>query len=247
MDAIPRGLVATEGDRPRGNRLLHSLRPEEQSLLARQIKHVELLRGTVLESIGEMTEKVHFPHNGALSSLLQTMQDGTSVEVAAVGSEGVVGSMAALGSGMALTQVVVQMSGMFARIAMGPFRAAVQERSDLRDRMIRYNEFLVAQMQQSIGCNALHDVESRLCRWLLQTQDRMDSNVLPFTQEFVGQMLGVRRTTITLVARMLQSADMIRCGRAKIEILDRGALQRAACECYPASRRHMNRFLADDP
>ena len=114
----------------------------------------------------------------------------------------------------------------------------------MRAKMIRYNELLLAQMQQSIACNALHDVESRLCRWLLQTRDRMGADVLPFTQDFIGQMLGVRRTTITLVARMLQGGDMIRCSRGKVEVLDRAALEDAACECYAAGRARTDRFLA---
>ena len=106
----------------------------------------------------------------------------------------------------------MQLPGLFARLPMAAFRDLLDKRPPLRDKMIRYNELLLAQMQQSIACNALHDVESRLCRWLLQTQDRMGADVLPFTQDFIGQMLGVRRTTITLVARMLQGGDMIRCG-----------------------------------
>jgi CRP-like cAMP-binding protein len=231
----------------RTNRLLASLPANEQAALEPQLKAVELMRGAVLETLSERAEHVHFPCSGALASLLQTMQDGASVEVAAVGSEGMIGSMAALGSGVALAQAVVQLPGLFMRIPMVLFVAALRTQQALHDKVVRYNEMLVAQMQQSIACNALHDVESRLCRWLLQTQDRTGSDVLPFTQELLGQMLGVRRTTITLVARMLQTADMIRWSRGKVEILDRQALERASCECYGATRERMNRFLADDP
>jgi CRP-like cAMP-binding protein len=230
--------------RPRANRLLASLNPTEQNLLSSQLKHVELATGTVLESRGEPTDQVCFPLPGAMVSVLQTMRDGQSVEVAAIGSEGVIGSLAALGSGLAPAQAVVQLPGTFSRLAMATFRMIVQERPALRDKLVNYNESLVALMQQSIACNALHDVESRLCRWLLQTRDRVGSDVLPFTQEFVGHMLGVRRTTITLVAGVLQGADVIRCGRGKIEILDRQALENAACECYAANRGRMDRCLA---
>ena len=226
------------------NRLLARLPADAQAVLTPHLKHIELGCGAVLETLGEPTAYVHFPAGGTLVSLQQTMQDGTGVEVAAIGAEGVVGSMAALGSGVALAQATVALPGLFALVPTVAFLAAVRTHPALRTRITRYGELLIAEMLQSAACNALHDVESRLCRWLLQTQDRTGADVLPFTQELVGQMLGVRRTTITLVARLLQSADMIRWIRGKVEILDRKALERAACECYAASRRRMDRFLA---
>jgi CRP-like cAMP-binding protein len=246
MQPTPDRVLADQGVHPRVNRLLASLNSTEQNLLSGQLKHADFATGTVLESRGDPTDQVCFPLTGAMVSVLQTMRDGESVEVAAIGSEGVVGSLAALGSGLAPAQAVVQLPGTFSRLAMATFRMIMQERPALREKVVRYNEGLVAHMQQSIACNALHDVESRLCRWLLQMQDRIGSDVLPFTQEFVGHMLGVRRTTITLVAGMLQGADVIRCGRGKIEILDRQALENAACECYAADRGRMDRYLAPD-
>ena len=231
--------------RARSNRLLASLQPDEHALLSHQLRPVDLAAGTVLETLGEVTEHVHFPLTGALASVLQTMRDGAAVEVAAIGSEGVVGSIAALGSGVAVAQAVVQLPGTFLRLPIAAFRPILAEHRTLGDRMMRYNESLIGQMQQTIACNALHDVEARLSRWLLQTQDRIGDDILPFTQEFVGQMLGVRRTTITLVAGMLQAADMIRCGRGKIEILDRQALENAACECYAPNRTRVDAVLAE--
>ncbi len=224
-------------------RLFESLPTDAQGLLAPHLKPVELARDAVLETLGEPTEHLHFPCNGALASLLHTMRDGAAVEVAAVGSEGVVGSMAALGSGVALAHAVVQLPGLFARIPAAPFLAAVRAQPALHARLIRYNEMLIGEIQQSVACNALHDVEARLCRWLLQTQDRTGIDILPFTQETVGHMLGVRRTTITLVARLLQSAGMIRWVRGRVEILDRPELERAACECHAAGRERMTRFF----
>jgi CRP-like cAMP-binding protein len=246
MQPTPERVLVHQSLRPRVNRLLASLNPTEQNLLSSQLRLVDLPTGTVLELRGEPTDQVCFPLTGAMVSVLQTMRDGASVEVAAIGSEGVVGSLAALGSGLAPAQAVVQLPGTFSRISVATFRIIMQERPALREKMVRYNEGLVAHMQQSIACNALHDVEARLCRWLLLTQDRTGSHVLPFTQEFVGHMLGVRRTTITLVAGILQGADVIRCGRGKIEILDRQALEKAACECYAADRGRMDRCLASD-
>ncbi|HUI97571.1 MAG TPA: Crp/Fnr family transcriptional regulator [Xanthobacteraceae bacterium] len=241
MDATLGRLIRS--DDIRTSRLLASLPADAQAVLAPQLAFVTLTRGFVLELLGEPTAHVQFPCGGALVSMQQTMQDGAAVEVVAIGAEGAVGSMAALGSGVALAQAVVQLPGVFGRIPMAPFLAALRAQPVLRATMTRYNELLIAEMQQSIACNALHDVESRLCRWLLQMQDHTGADVLPFTQEMVGQMLGVRRATITLVARLLQSGDMIRWIRGKVEILDRDALERAACECHAASRQRTDRFL----
>ena len=101
---------------------------------------------------------------------------------------------------------------------------------------MRYNDILLGQIQQSVACNALHAMEARLCRWLLQTHDCIDGNAIPLTQEFLGQMLGVRRTTVTIAARLLQGAGLIRYRRGLIHILDRQALEEIACECYAATR-----------
>jgi CRP-like cAMP-binding protein len=103
---------------------------------------------------------------------------------------------------------------------------------------VRYNDVLLAQIQQSVACNALHAMEARLCRWLLQTHDCIDGNAIPLTQEFLGQMLGVRRTTVTIAARLLQSAGLIRYRRGLIHILDRRAVEEIACECYAATRNN---------
>jgi len=107
----------------------------------------------------------------------------------------------------------------------------------IRDIAIRYSDCLMMMVQQSAGCNALHGLESRLCRWLLQTRDRNDGNHLPLTREFLSQMLGVRRTTLTLIAQDLQSAGLIRCRRGHIEIVDRNGLEAKGCECYGVIRR----------
>jgi CRP-like cAMP-binding protein len=105
---------------------------------------------------------------------------------------------------------------------------------------VRYNDLLITQIQQSVACNALHPLEARLCRWLLQTGDCCDGGDVPLTQEFLGQMLGVRRTTVTIAARLLQSAGMIRYRRGVIQILDRPALEATTCECYDVVRRNID-------
>jgi CRP-like cAMP-binding protein len=219
------------------NRLLGALEPADFSLLAPNLKDVSLTQGEVLQEPGEPFTQVYFPQVGMIS-LLAVMQNGTAVETATVGREGAVGVSAGLGSRIAPHRSVVQIEGVAARISTAQFQAATDNSPSLKKLVVRYIDYLMMMVQQSAGCNALHPLETRLCRWLLQTRDRNESDHLPLTQEFLSQMLGVRRTTLTLVARELQSAGLIRYSRGKIEILNRPGLEASACECYGAVRRH---------
>jgi len=117
------------------------------------------------------------------------------------------------------------------------FRAALDQSDGIRSLIVRYNDTQMALVNQSAGCNALHSVEKRLCRWLLQARDRSDSNLLPLTHELLSEMLGVQRTTVTLIARELQSEGLIRYRRGRVEITDRDGLEKKACECYEVVRR----------
>jgi hypothetical protein len=117
----------------------------------------------------------------------------------------------------------------------------------IRDLIVRYSDLLLAHVQQSVACNALHTLEARLCRWLLQTHDCMDGDVIPLTQEYLGQMLGVRRTTVTIAARLLQSAGLIRYRRGHIQILDRATLEDITCECYGVVRQNADKVFPPPP
>ena len=228
--------------RDRGNLLLAALRAEDLSLLAPHLKDVSLPQGEILHEQGERIEHVYFPQSGMVS-LLAVMRQGEAVETATIGREGVIGAMSALGPRHASTTALVQVAATASRIPAARFQAAASKSERLRDLVVRYNESLLAQTQQTAACHALHDVEARLSRWLLQAQDRTDSNKISLTQEFLSQMLGVRRTTVTLVARALQQAGLIRYQRGQIEITDRKGLEEASCECYQAHRRHIEQGL----
>jgi CRP-like cAMP-binding protein len=141
----------------------------------------------------------------------------------------------------------VQLPGTAAWISASQFQAAAAQSQALRDLIVRYNDVLLAQVQQSVACNALHGLEARLCRWLLQTHDCVDGNVIPLTQEFLGQMLGVRRTTVTIAARLLQSAGLIRYRRGHIQVLDRAALKDISCECYGMIRQNADKMFTGQP
>ena len=226
----------------RTNRLLAMLPAADFALLAPDLKDVVLERGTVLRDSGDPLHHVYFPHSGMIS-ILAVLPSGETVETTTVGYEGAVGATAALGSRQTFGRAIVQLPGTASRISSIRLYAAAAHSDVLRDLMLRYNEVMLAQTQQAAACNILHDVAARLCRWLLHTHDRMDGDIVPLTQEFLAEMLGVRRTTVTIVARVLQSAGMIRYRRGHIHVLNRSALEDGACECYGVVRQLMDEFL----
>jgi CRP-like cAMP-binding protein len=226
------------------NVLLAGLPPEDLLLLESHLKDMALPQGQVLHEQGSRVEHVYFPHTGMIS-LLAVMRQGEAVETATVGREGVIGAMSGFGPRHASTTAIVQVPATAARISVSRFHAAAGKSERIREMVARYNEALLMQVQQTAACHALHDVEARLSRWLLQTQDRTESELIPLTQEFLSQMLGVRRTTVTLVARSLQQAGLIRYQRGQIMILDRNGLEETACECYHAVRRQFDMAIED--
>lgn len=213
------------------NCLLAALAPVDLALLSPHLRTVALLRGTVLQEQDATVEQVYFPLGG-LISLVSVMDTGEVIETAAVGREGTLGAFAGLGPWHAFTRAIVQISGAAAAISTSPFQSAVAESDSIRNLILRYKEGLLAQVQQTAACNALHPVEARLARWLLQALDRVEDPNLPLTQDYIAQMLGVRRTTVTLIAGKLQSENLIRYRRGRIEVLDRLGLEQTACECY---------------
>jgi CRP-like cAMP-binding protein len=224
------------------NQLLAALSASDYSLLSPHLKEVRIEQGSVLQDHGERIQYVHFPLSGMIS-LLSVMRDGKAVETAVVGREGALGAHCALGIWHAYSRAVVQISGRAVRIAGVQFQKAVRDSERMGDLFVRYRELRLAQTQQSAACNALHGAESRLSRWLLQTSDVIGAGVVPLTQEFLSQMLGVQRTTVTAIARTLQEAGMIHYTRGRIEISDREKLEKSACECYEVLRRQPAQIL----
>jgi CRP-like cAMP-binding protein len=228
------------------NRFLGALPPHDFSLLAPHLHTVPLEQGVMLHDVGKKIEHVYFPHIGMMS-LVVVMQSGATVETATVGRTGVIGARAGLGAQSTFARAIVQLPGTAARLSATQFHAAANQSQAIRDLVVRYNDLLLAQIQQSVACNALHTLEGRLCRWLLESHDCMDGNVIPLTQEFLSQMLGVRRTTVTFAARLLQSAKLIHYRRGNIQILDRKALEDMACECYAAVRQNADEVFTALP
>jgi CRP-like cAMP-binding protein len=216
---------------PLDNKLLASLPRDHFDRLLPHLSPVQLPQGLVLFEAGDEVDQIYFPSSGILS-LLSVLRDGKAIETATVGREGVVGAMAGLGLHKSLVRVVVQMPTACSKISAGHFRTAAAASNAIRNLCIRYNEVLLLQARVTAACNALHSIEARLCRWLLQCADRAASDTIALTQEFLAEMLGVRRTSVTEVASRVQATGAITYSRGVIKILDRSTLMRMSCECY---------------
>jgi CRP-like cAMP-binding protein len=233
----PREIVSRNG---RFNDFLAILPPHDFAQLAPHLRTVTLERGAMLHDAAEEIERVHFPHSGMVS-LVAVMQSGAAVETATIGRAGVIGASTGLGTKHSVGRAIVQLPGTAAWLSASQFHAAADRSQAIRDLIVRSSDLLLAQVQQSVACNTLHTLEARLCRWLLQAHDCMDGNAIPVTQEFLAQMLGVRRTTVTIAAQLLQSAGLIRYRRGLIQIVDRPKLEELSCQCYAIVRRYTDK------
>lgn len=213
------------------NKLLASLPRSQLNLLVPHLSTISLTQSTVMFEVGDEVDQVYFPHNG-MFSLLAVMRDGKAIETATVGREGVVGAMAGMGLYKSPVRVMVQLPLTTSKIASSRFRKVVASSEAVRDLGIHYNEVLLTQARVTAACNALHPVEARFCRWLLQSADRAASDTVTLTQELLAEMLGVRRTSVTEVAGKMQNEGVITYSRGVIRILDRAGLKRLSCECY---------------
>jgi CRP-like cAMP-binding protein len=226
------------------NLFLSALPAAEQLRLRPCLAYHRLPQGSVLQEPDRRIEHVHFIETGMIS-LVAMMQDGAAIETATLGREAILGALSALGSHTAGTRAIVQIDATVWRMPVGDFRAAVAESPVLRKMALLSSELMLAQMQQTAACNALHTADRRLCRWIVQVRDRIDDDVIRLTHDFLAQMLAVRRPTVSLIAYGLQQAGLIRYQRGKIAILDRTGLERGACECVGALRERTRRIIAD--
>ena len=187
-------------------------------------------------------ETLYFPHDGVIS-LMTLMESGAAIESATIGREGALGLTTAAAPRLSLSRAVAQTPCRCARISAVRFREVWAQSPALRLIVERHTEALYAHAIQSVACNALHSVEARFARWLLTCHDRISSNTVALTQEFLADMLGVQRTTVTAVARGLQAKGYIHYRRGVVDILDREGLEGLACECYSTVRDTYDRLL----
>ncbi len=238
------GMIRTNILQSAQNRLLATLDAENVQLLASRLSPIMLDKGVVLYEPGDMVDMVYFPDDCVIS-LMTLMDSGAAIESATIGREGALGLMTAVSPRQSLSRAIVQVAGRARRISAPHLRRAWEQSAQVRDLVDRHNEALFAHAIHSAACNALHSVEARFCRWLLSCHDRIDSNTVSLTQEFLADMLGVQRTTVTVVARALQAAGLIRYSRGVVDILNRAGLEAIACECYGAVRRNYERLLPE--
>jgi CRP-like cAMP-binding protein len=228
---------------PTENRLLSAFPPDIYGRLRPNLVPVALSLGDIVYEAGSRPEYVYFP-TGCVVSLLYTTEDGTTAEVGLTGNDGIVGIALFLGGDTTPNRAIVQIAGnafkMRAKILQDEFArgGAVQQL------LLRYTQALITQISQTAVCNRLHAVEKRLCRWLLLSHDLVQSDDLAMTQEFISNMLGGRRESVTVAAARLQEARIIRYSRGRITILDRAALESAVCECYRIVRKECGRLFS---
>jgi CRP-like cAMP-binding protein len=227
------------------NQLLLNLPPKEWNLVCPNLEFVRLKLRQVIHEASETLKSGYFC-NGGLFSVLSVMPDGKSVEVGLVGKEGFSAVPLVAGFRTSNTRTVVQTEGTAFRIDAALLRRTLQDCPELEHQLQRYAQLLGVQAVQIAACNRLHEIDERLARWLLMTQDRIESDALPLTQEFIAQMLGTRRSSVTVSAGTLQKAGLIAYTRGKVTILNRSRLEEAACDCYRLLQQQISDWQAQD-
>ena len=218
------------------NGILHHLSSKTLAIIEPHLRKVKLAQGVVLHEAGQTITNVYFPLSGMVS-MLAILKNGEAIEAGVIGHEGFVGGYVGVRGWRPLGHAVMQMAGVAMRLNVRHFKKAYDASDDLRILVNGYQSIVYFQAQQTAACQALHPVEARMCRWLLQAQDAIGGDTLNLTQEFLSQMLGVRRTSVSGSANKLQEDGLITYKRGVIQIVDRRRLEKSSCECYAAVRR----------
>ena len=227
---------------PRHNHLLAALPEAEYARLLPNLEPVSMPLGEVLCEPGNQMRHVYFPTT-CIVSLLYVMEDGASAEIAVVGNEGIVGVSLFMGGETTTSRAVVQSAGHAYRLKGQLLKDTFLHAGPMQRLLLRYTQALLTQMAQTAVCNRHHSVDQQLCRWLLLSLDRLDSNELNMTQELIANMLGVRREGVTEAAGKLQHAGLIHYSRGKITVVDRPGLEARVCECYAVVKKEFDRLL----
>ena len=225
------------------NLFLESLSRESRSALLRLCVEVDLPLRKVLYEPGIVPPYAYFMTSG-IASVVAMMENGGMAEVGLIGREGVVGSFHLLGPAKVSTSCFIQLEATALRIRFADLVSCFRENEETRERVLEFVQEQAVSLSQLAGCNRLHDNEERLARWLLMAQDRTQTETLNFTQEFLAMMLGARRTTVTLIAGLLQRRGLIKYQRGRVKILDRAELEAASCDCYQITKELYSRLYS---
>jgi CRP-like cAMP-binding protein len=219
-----------------GNQLLAGLDPPSLERLRPHLRTVALSQGQVVADSYQRVQLVYFPHSGVLSAVVD-LKDGQAIETGMIGCDGEFGAGPALDGKITVNRVVTQVAGAASVIDSDRLREAAEAIPALRRVLIDHEQYFLAQVQQTAACNASHDVEARMCKWFLRMHDLAGSE-LPLTQEFLSQMMGVRRTSVTGVATVMQRDGLISYSRGRVHLLDLAQLRQRCCECYATLQTH---------
>ncbi len=218
-----------------GNRLLAGIPAHELAPLRAAAERVRPRMREVLHEQGSSMPYAYFPQGGVFS-LLAEMSDGSVIETLTVGNEGMIGLPAVMGASRSATKAICQISGWAIRVPMPVLLAAAPRDGVLFDRLARYTQARMASLSRSVACNRMHTAQQRYARWVLATLDRVGAEEFPITQDFLSQMLGVTRPTVSLVGQELQASGLIHYAQGRLTVDDRAGLERTTCECYAAVR-----------
>jgi CRP-like cAMP-binding protein len=223
------------------NQLLARLGTESLAQFSSDLKVVALGQGELIADTHGNVRKVYFPHTGIISCIVE-MKGGHTIETGMIGNDGAFGAAQALDDKVSLNKVTMQVPGSASAMDADRLREAAERSKAFRTLLIEYELFMTAQVQQTAACNAVHSVQTRMCRWLLRMHELI-GEYMPLTQEFLSQMIGVQRTSVTGVARDMQKAGMISYRRGRLHILDIELVRMNACECHDDVRSHYNRIM----
>ena len=237
LQIVQSGERTNAAGKPVSNKILLSTSDSEYSSLRPHLDYVSLPNHLVLHEAGGKLEFAYFPNRG-LISLVVVMKDGKTAEAGIVGNEGFTGTLAAVGLNRGTLQAVVQITGDGFRIEVGALQSTLESAPHFQLKLSRHAAIRGMQVAQTAACNRLHDIEQRLARWLLMTQDRVDSGSLPITHDFLATMLGTDRPSVTLAAGALQRKELIEYTRGAVKTVNRKKLEDSACECYGVIRQY---------
>jgi CRP-like cAMP-binding protein len=237
LQVVQSGERTNAAGKPVSNKILLSISDSDYSSLRPHLEYVSLPNHLVLHEAGGKLEFTCFPNRG-LISLVIVMNNGKTAEAGIVGNEGFIGTPAAVGLSRSPLQAVVQITGDGFRVEVGALQNALESAPHLQLMLNRYAAIRGMQVAQTAACNRLHDITQRLARWLLMTQDRVDSGTLPITHDFLATMLGTDRPSVSLAAAVLQRKKLIEYTRGAVKIVNRKKLEDSACECYEVIRRY---------
>ncbi|MGI8811224.1 MAG: Crp/Fnr family transcriptional regulator [Pyrinomonadaceae bacterium] len=225
------------------NYLIAALPKKEIARLEHKFEKVSFKLGDVLYESGDLIDYAYFPLTSIIS-MLYVMENGATAEIGIVGNDGLIGVSLFMGGETTTSRAIVQSAGEAVRMTVSDLKAEFKRGEEFQDLMLRYTQAMMTQISQTAVCNRLHSVDQQLCRWILLSHDRLESDALVMTHDLISNMLGVRREGVTMAARKLAKRKLITNNRGTITVIDRKGLEHAVCECYKVVNDEYNRLLS---